>query len=92
LDYYPLLLFYVGGDEAATCSPSVIKRDFRALGQLAREPGAQVIFSSLLPVVGSDTGRNIQAQSIDKWLCGWHYHHNLCFFDNGMTYTAPALL
>ncbi|KAK4832349.1 hypothetical protein QYF61_021878 [Mycteria americana] len=34
LDYYPLLLFPVGGDEAATRSPRVIKRDFRALGQL----------------------------------------------------------
>ncbi|KAK4810710.1 LOW QUALITY PROTEIN: hypothetical protein QYF61_007684, partial [Mycteria americana] len=33
-DYYPLLLFHVGGDEAATRSPRAIKRDFRALGQL----------------------------------------------------------
>ncbi|KAK4817118.1 hypothetical protein QYF61_027981 [Mycteria americana] len=33
-DYYPLLLFHVGGDEAATRSPSAIKRDFRALGWL----------------------------------------------------------
>ncbi|KAK4827179.1 hypothetical protein QYF61_015141 [Mycteria americana] len=33
-DYYPLLLFHVGGDEAATRSPRAIKRDFRALGRL----------------------------------------------------------
>jgi len=32
LDYYPLLLFHVVGDEVAVCSPRVIKRDFRALG------------------------------------------------------------
>jgi len=32
-DYYPLLLFHVGGDAAATCSPRAIKRDFRALGR-----------------------------------------------------------
>ncbi|KAK4806799.1 hypothetical protein QYF61_005595 [Mycteria americana] len=34
-DYYPLLLFHVGGDEAATRSPRVIKRDLRALGRLS---------------------------------------------------------
>ncbi|KAK4825626.1 hypothetical protein QYF61_001306 [Mycteria americana] len=34
-DYYPLLLFHVGGDEAATRSPRAIERDFRALGQLS---------------------------------------------------------
>ncbi|KAK4808505.1 hypothetical protein QYF61_005822 [Mycteria americana] len=41
-DYYPLLLFHVGGDEAATQSPRAIKRDFRALGQLVRDSGAQM--------------------------------------------------
>lgn len=48
-DYYLLLLFHVGGDEAATHSPRAIKRDCRALGWLVRESGAQVIFSSTLP-------------------------------------------
>ncbi|KAK4830603.1 hypothetical protein QYF61_012029 [Mycteria americana] len=33
-DYYPLLLFHVGGDDTATRSPRAIKRDFRALGRL----------------------------------------------------------
>lgn len=30
-DYYPLIIFHVGGTEAAICNPRVIKRDFRAL-------------------------------------------------------------
>lgn len=47
-DYYPLLLSHVGGEEDVTCSPRVIKRDFRALGLLVRGSGAQVIYSSLL--------------------------------------------
>ncbi|PKU29821.1 hypothetical protein llap_19875 [Limosa lapponica baueri] len=34
LDYEALLLFHVGGNEATTCSPRGIKRDFRALGWL----------------------------------------------------------
>ncbi|GAB0196246.1 hypothetical protein GRJ2_002089900 [Grus japonensis] len=51
-DCYPVLLFHVGGDEATMHSPRAIKRDFRALGWLLGESGAQVIFSSL-PAVGS---------------------------------------
>jgi len=91
-DYYPLLLFHEGGGEAATRSPRVIKTDFRALERFVRESGAQVIFSSLLPVAGSDNGRNRQAQSINMWLHGRCHHHSLGFFDNGMAYTAPGLL
>jgi len=53
-DYYPLLLFHVGADEVAVSSPRVIKKKFKALGRLVKESGAQVIFSSLLPVVGRD--------------------------------------
>jgi len=65
VDYYPLLFFHVDEDEVAVRSPRVIKRDFRALGWLVRESGAQVIFSSLLPFVGSDVARNRQTQSIN---------------------------
>jgi len=70
-DYCPLLLFHVGGDEVAVRSPGVIKRDFRDLGWLVRESGAQVIFSSLLPAAGGDVARNRWTQSINTWLCGW---------------------
>ncbi|KAK4816772.1 hypothetical protein QYF61_022770 [Mycteria americana] len=41
-DYYPLLLFHVGGNEAATRSPRAIKRDFRALGSLETQTAAQL--------------------------------------------------
>jgi len=57
LDYYTLLLFHVGGDEATTHSPKAIKRHFRALGQLVRVPSAQVIFSSILPAAGTYMGK-----------------------------------
>jgi len=58
LNCYLLLLLQVGGDEAVVRSLKVIKRDFRSLRRLVSEFGAQVIFCSLLPVVGSDIGRN----------------------------------
>ena len=91
-DYYPLLLFHVGADEVAVSSPRVIKKEFKALGRLVKESGAQVIFSSLLPVVGRDVERHRQTQSINTWLRDWCHRHNFGFFDHGMTYTAPSLL
>jgi len=70
-DYCLLLLFHVGGDKVAIRSPGVIKRDFRDLGWLVRESGAQAIFSSLLPAAGGDVARNKRTQSINTWLHGW---------------------
>jgi len=66
--------------------------DFRASGQLVGESGAQVIFSSLLSVVGSDIGRNRQVQSINTWPRRWYHRHNFVVFDNGMAYVAPGLM
>lgn len=46
-------------------------RDFRALGHVIRESGAQVIGSSRFPVEGSNTGRNRWAECIYAWFHGW---------------------
>ena len=91
-DYYPLLLFHVGGDEAISHNPRSIKRDLRTLEQLVRESRAQVIFSTLLPVVGSDIGRNRQAQSINTRLRVWCHCHSFGFLNNGMAYMSLGLL
>jgi len=54
--------------------------------------GAQVMFSSLLPVVGSDIGRNRQTKSINTWLCGCCHHCDTVLFNNVMAYMAPGLM
>jgi len=90
LDYYPLQLFHAGGDEAAMHSPRAIRRDFRALGLSVKKSRAQVIFSSILPVVGSNIRRNRWALCVNTWLCGWCHRHNFGFFNNGMAYIAPG--
>jgi len=92
LDYYLLLLFHVGGNEAAACTPRAIKRDFSSWGLLVMEFRTQVIFSSLLPAVGSDTGRNRWAWSTNTWLHGWCHCDSFAYFDHGVAYTAPGLL
>ena len=70
-DYYPLLIFQTGGEEAAYRSLRGMKEDFKALAQLVKESGTQVIFSSLLPFSGDDMGQNRRVQFINAWLCDW---------------------
>ncbi|KAK4815791.1 hypothetical protein QYF61_007231 [Mycteria americana] len=74
-DYYPLLLFHVGGDEAATRSTRVIKRDLRALGRLwwaVTQEGTEMpnllMYGSVAGVIATDlvfltTGWPTQHQS-----------------------------
>jgi len=52
----------------ATRSLRAIKRDFRALGQLVKGSGTQVVFSSIPPLAGNDEGRNRKSQQVNTWL------------------------
>lgn len=89
LDCYLLLLFHVGGDGSAMCSPSTTKRDFRPW--LVIESGAQVVLSSIFPVPGSYMGWNRWDHTFKTWL---HAGATNSFgsFNNGMGYTAPDIL
>lgn len=60
-----LLIFQVDINEVA--NPRVIKKDFRALGKLAKGSGAQVPSSILLVAVNS-VGRNRKNQLFNPWL------------------------
>jgi len=66
-DYYPLLIFQTGGEEAASRSLRGIKKDYQALGWLVKDSGVQVIFNSLLPFLSEDMGWNRRIQSINAW-------------------------
>ena len=70
----------------------MIKRDFRALGQLVEGLGAQVVFSSIPTVAGKDTERSRKTPLINTWLRGWCHRRNFGFFDHGEVYMAPGLL
>lgn len=68
-----------------------MKKNLKALGRLLKEPGAQAIFSSLLPFLGNDVGHNRRIQSINAWLCDWCYRQGFGFFYNGWFYKTPGL-
>lgn len=50
-EYNPLL-FQMSANDRATGSLRPIKRDFRALGRQLKDSGAQIVFSSIPPVMG----------------------------------------
>ncbi|KFU84659.1 hypothetical protein M959_03165, partial [Chaetura pelagica] len=90
-DYYPLLIFQVGSDEIITRNVRAMKRDFRALGQLVRGSGAQVVFASIPP---ARMGREVYRKSlqVNEWLRDWCHSQGFGFFDHGMLYEAPGLM
>ena len=92
-DYYPLLLFHVGGDEAATQSPRAIKRDFRALGRLVTWTPEHRLFSPLsfqlwaATLEGTETPNLLTHGSVagvittdlDFLTTGWPTQHRVCW-------------
>jgi len=63
--YYPLLLFQVGSDDTGRTSLRTMKKGFRAMGERGKGLGAQVVFSSISPVIGNDEGLNMMDQRIN---------------------------
>ena len=67
-DYYPLLLFQEGRDDIGRTALKTMKKDLRDLGQQVKGSRAQVVFSSIPPVVGNDEELNTMGQQINTWL------------------------
>lgn len=70
-------------------SPRAFKRDFKELGQIIRNSGAQVVFS-ILPSTDSNENRGIPF--INMWHHGWCHHENFGFFGDRKPYRAQSLL
>ncbi|PKU42583.1 hypothetical protein llap_7114 [Limosa lapponica baueri] len=86
------LYLQVDNDERARRSLRAIKKDFRALGQLAKGSGAQIVFSSVPPVLGTDDWINKKIRQINAWLCNWCYQQGFGFTDHSLIYRTPGLL
>ena len=91
-DYYPLLFFQVGSDDLGRTSLRTLKKDFRALGRQVKGSGAQVVFSSIPPVIGNDEGLNMMGQRINTWLRAWCAWQGFGFFDLCSVCMRPGLL
>lgn len=79
-DYYPLLIFQAGVEKDVSHCLRGMKRDFSALGHLVKESGAQILFSSLLSVVGDYTRKKRRMQSLNIWSQECCYMQGFWFF------------
>lgn len=91
-DYYLLLLCHVDTNVVIVRNPGAINRDFRALARLLKGSGVQVVFSSILPVVGNDIKRSRQTQLISTGLWGWCHQQNFGVLDHRIIYKTSGLL
>ena len=65
-NYYFLLLFHVGTNDAGRWNVRRIKEYYKALGARVKNIRAQVIFSSILPVGGKKKARKIRIIHINS--------------------------
>lgn len=80
-DYHPLLVFHVGFNDIATRQLLTVKRDSMSLGAMLKGSGAQVVFSSILPVRGRGSGRRRQIEQVNAWLSSWCQIQGFVFYD-----------
>ncbi|XP_075777593.1 uncharacterized protein LOC142827220 [Pelodiscus sinensis] len=90
-DYYPMLLIHVGTNDTARCDTERIKCDYRALGVRVKEFGAQVVFSSILPVKGRGPGRERCILEVNTWLRRWCRQEGFGFLDHGVLFQEGLL-
>lgn len=91
-DFYPMLLFHVRTHDTASQNLGRIKEDYKDLAVQVKNSGAQVIFSSILPVGGNGAGRNRDVRHINSWLHGWCHLKSFDFYDNGTFFDYYNLL
>ena len=70
-DYYPLLVIHVGARDIESSSLRSIKKDYRALGEMVRGSGAQIVFSTILQDTGEELPKARRIGQVNKWLKGW---------------------
>ena len=91
-DYYPLLLFHMGTDDTARSSLRRIRIDYRALGEMAKDSVAQVVFLSVLMIKGKGFERDRRIWKIKKWLQDWCHSQGFGYLDHGNCFEKPGLL
>ena len=90
--YCPLLLFHVDTSDTARSRLRTNKKDYRALGAVVRDLGAQVAFPSILAVKGKGFERASRICRANKWLRDWCHSQGFSYLDHGTRFEKPGLL
>uniref|UniRef100_A0A493TS73 Uncharacterized protein n=1 Tax=Anas platyrhynchos platyrhynchos TaxID=8840 RepID=A0A493TS73_ANAPP len=90
-DYYPLVVIQVGSREAATRKMRNIKKDFASRGRSLKGSGAQVVFSSVLPLGDRDPERRRRTGPVNDWQRGWCLDQGFGYFSLGQPFGKPGM-
>ena len=77
-----MLLIHVGTNDTARSTPSQVMRHYRELGVGLRGLGAQVVFSSILPVSGYGLRRERRIHTVNQRLQSWCHWEGFGFHDH----------
>ena len=84
---YLLLFFHVGTNDTARGDLESIKTDYRALEEILRDTGAQVLFSVL-----QGRGRSVRILHIHTWMRSCWWQQGFGFYDRGTLLEDQHLL
>uniref|UniRef100_A0A672URF4 SGNH hydrolase-type esterase domain-containing protein n=1 Tax=Strigops habroptila TaxID=2489341 RepID=A0A672URF4_STRHB len=91
-DYYPLLVVHVGARDIDSSCLEDIKKDYRALGEVVKGSGAQIVFSSILQGKGEDLKKARRVWQVNKWLESWCHSQGFGYLEHGAPFGRPDLL
>ena len=91
-DTHPFLLIHVGTNNVAKWSYKEIKTDFEALGGKLKNIGAQIVFSSILPILGTGLEGERKILWVNDWLHSWIRHESFGFWEHELCNLEDGLL
>lgn len=78
----PAVMVHIGTNDKVRGRWSVLKNDFRDLGQKLRARTSKVIFSEILPVPRATPERQREIREVNKWLKNWCRKEGFGFLEN----------
>ena len=90
-NYYPMVLVHVGTNDVAR-SPDRLMEDYHALGCILKEMGAQVVFSSMLPVSGRGRWHETSITETNWRLQEWCFKEGFGFLSHDRHITTRDML
>ncbi|XP_059576257.1 uncharacterized protein LOC132247667 [Alligator mississippiensis] len=91
-DYYPMVLVHVGTNNVARMSPDHIMKDFHELGDSLKKTGAQVVFSSILPVGSSQRRQGAHIKEVNRRLQSWCLQESFGFYSHDQHFQGGGFL
>ena len=82
----------MGASDIDSSSLENIKKDYRALGEVVRGSGAQIVSSSILQDKGEDLKKARWIWQVNKWLEQWCHSQGFRYLEHRTQFGKPGVL